>query len=123
MNCAQDLRRHAPARVVADLRCLVQHVAREFEVVARQQNRQVTMVDAPWRIFCDVDEIGILLRNLIDNALRFTKHGGTVRIGCGERHAAGVAQAFSDVADDGPGVPMSERGAVFGTRYLDVNRC
>ncbi len=104
---------HAPDRALADLPGLVRHVAREFEIQAQQQQSRIVIETEPCQILCNVDEIGILLRNLIDNALRYIANGGLVHIGCGARQADGVHQVYLEVADDGPGVPETEREAIF----------
>jgi signal transduction histidine kinase len=113
LNAGAHSPRHAPTQPAADLDALVRHVANEFEVVAEQRDRHIVLATEPCRIACDVDEIGILLRNLLDNALRYTEAGGTVCIGCGTREAGGAQQVFLEVADDGPGVPEAEREAIF----------
>ncbi|MET0535444.1 MAG: ATP-binding protein [Steroidobacter sp.] len=88
---------------------IVRHVASEFEIGARLQERRMELTIEPCRIHCDMDEIGILVRNLVDNALRYTLTGGTVLISCG--HSS--SHVFVQVADDGPGVPIEERSAIF----------
>jgi two-component system sensor histidine kinase QseC len=50
----------------------------------------------------------VLLRNLIDNAIRYTQPGGKVKVALG--CAAGVASV--EVADNGPGIPAGERSRV-----------
>lgn len=97
--------------MTADLSDLVLHVARDFETHALQQERTILLDIHKCTISCNVDEMGILLRNLIDNALRYTAKGGRVRVRCG--HEPDGAQVFLDVADDGPGVPPSQRRAIF----------
>jgi signal transduction histidine kinase len=92
---------------------IVGHVVSEFAVAARLQQRAIELDIQPCRIHCDVDEIGILVRNLVDNALRYTLTGGTVRIGCGYRRSSDADEAFVEVADDGPGVPAAEQAAIF----------
>jgi signal transduction histidine kinase len=66
---------------------------------------------------CDVDEIGILLRNLIDNAMRHGGEFGTVEVTCAYRQRGGVRRATLEVRDDGPGVPELEREAIFQRFY------
>lgn len=88
---------------------IVGHVASEFEMSAGRQGRTIELDVEPCRIHCDVDEIGILVRNLLDNALRYTFEGGRVRISCGQRSG----QSFLEIADDGPGVPAELHGAMF----------
>lgn len=62
--------------------------------------------------------LGILIRNLDDNALRYAGPSGRVEIAC--RNAAvidGGKQVLFTVADDGPGVPPEERQRVFDRFY------
>ncbi|MEV4779072.1 sensor histidine kinase [Burkholderia sp. LMU1-1-1.1] len=103
-------------QVETDLSALAQHVVREFEVLAAQNRRAIYLNVHTCQIRCDIDEIGILLRNLIDNALRYTAADGRVLVSCGYRAAGAPGappQAYLEVADDGPGVPESERAAIF----------
>ncbi|KAF1018363.1 MAG: Sensor protein QseC [Paracidovorax wautersii] len=112
---------NAPRHEQADLSDLVLHVAQEFEVQAQQSQRTLTLDAQTCRIQCNVDEIGILLRNLIDNALRYTAPGGTVLVRCGPQvaPATDAGPVFLEVADDGPGVPAAEHTAIF-TRFHRV---
>jgi signal transduction histidine kinase len=112
LNAGANAPQHAPA----DLGALVMHVANEFDVHALQHARTILLDARPCTIRCDIDEIGILLRNLVDNALRYTPRGGRVRVSCG--HTAGsepdeARRVYLEVADDGPGVPAAERAAIF----------
>jgi two-component system sensor histidine kinase QseC len=56
--------------------------------------------------------LGILLRNLVDNAVRYTPAGGKVRVAV--RADGGMARL--EVTDDGPGVPPQEL-ARLGERF------
>ncbi|MBT2766739.1 two-component sensor histidine kinase [Stenotrophomonas sp. ISL-67] len=106
----------APRRAPADLSQLVQHVAQEFEVHASQNERSLFLNLASCTIMCDIDEIGILLRNLLHNAMRYTAEGGHVLIRCGNVTPAQVGDppmVFLEVADNGPGVPAADRDAIF----------
>ena len=58
-------------------------------------------------------ELHSLLRNLIDNALRYTPPGGRVDVGL-KADAEGVTV---EVADSGPGIPAGERERVFDPFY------
>lgn len=97
----------------ADLEDLVLHVVSEFEVQAELQSRQLSVQTGGGRIACNIDEIGILLRNLVDNALRYTPPGGRIHIGCGTASQGAGGPVYLEVADDGPGVPEDERQAIF----------
>ena len=103
----------APQKTLADLSELVMHVSQEFDMQAQQQQRSIVLALTPSPLVCDVDEIGILLRNLLDNALRYTAAGGRVKISCGPVVNEGVECVCLEVADDGPGVPAAEHEAVF----------
>ena len=59
--------------------------------------------------------IAILLRNLIDNAIRYSSAGGSVQV----RAAAENGSATLTVIDQGPGIPAEERDKV-GQRFYRV---
>ncbi|MCU4118963.1 sensor histidine kinase [Variovorax sp. N23] len=106
----------APKHTPADLSKLVQHVAQEFEVYADLNQRSLFLDVHPCTILCDIDEIGILLRNLMHNAMRYTAEGGNVLVRCGYQATEGSELArmvYLEVSDDGPGVPAEEREAIF----------
>jgi signal transduction histidine kinase len=58
-----------------------------------------------------------MLTNLVDNAIKFTPSGGTVRIAL-RRTTAGPR---IDVTDNGPGIPEEERSAVLQRFYRATN--
>lgn len=57
----------------------------------------------------DPGQLGVLLGNLVDNALRYTPHGGIVDA-CAELDQGRAALV---VTDNGPGIPEHERERVF----------
>jgi len=67
----------------------------------------------PATIAGDPDAIGTLLRNLVDNAVRYTPAGGRVDVTV--ESTAGEARLT--VSDDGPGIPPEERKRVFDRFY------
>lgn len=61
----------------------------------------------------DAELIAQMLVNLVENGLRHTPAGSTVRVAA----MAGASGVVLRVSDDGPGVPESERERVFGRFY------
>jgi len=59
--------------------------------------------------------IAILLRNLIDNAIRYSREGGSVHVSVARANGS----ATLTVSDQGPGIPADERGKV-GQRFYRV---
>jgi signal transduction histidine kinase len=61
----------------------------------------------------DRDALRVLARNLVDNAVRYTPEGGSVRVGV--RTAA--AGPLLEVIDTGPGISAADRARVFDRFY------
>ena len=61
----------------------------------------------------DADDLRTLLRNLVDNAVRYTGAGGRVDVSVELEEAGGARAARLTVSDDGPGIPPEERERVF----------
>lgn len=57
----------------------------------------------------DATALQLLIRNLVDNAVRYTPPGGTVTVSV----ARGEQSASLEVADNGVGVPVEERPKIF----------
>lgn len=65
----------------------------------------------PLEVSGDPDAIRTLIRNLVDNAVRYSPAGGTVKVRLDELDdSAGVRLT---VEDEGPGIPPAERDRVF----------
>ncbi|MGV7209112.1 ATP-binding protein [Oxalobacteraceae bacterium A2-2] len=68
------------------------------------------------------DALLILLRNLVDNAIKYTPSGGTVDLEVRREAPAagtggGLGKVLLVVADSGPGIPPEERERVFSRFY------
>ncbi len=63
----------------------------------------------------DADALRILVRNLVDNAVRYSPQGGRVQVQIRARAAAdaGRPAAVLEVQDTGPGIPQGERERAF----------
>jgi len=90
-------------RAVADLAGVAQ---------ARQIDLGLEHADAA-EVQGQPDALMILLRNLVDNAIKYTPSGGTVDVSVTEE--AGAVTVV--VEDSGPGIPVQERERVFDRFY------
>jgi signal transduction histidine kinase len=61
--------------------------------------------------------LAVLMRNLIDNAVRHSPPGSTVQVETGED----ATDTYAMVRDSGPGIPEGERGRVFQRFYRPAN--
>ncbi|MGO9513305.1 MAG: ATP-binding protein [Steroidobacteraceae bacterium] len=65
----------------------------------------------------DRDALRTLVRNLVDNAVRYTPPGGRVQV----RTRKTSAGAVLEVADSGPGIPAADRERAFDRFYRRAN--
>ena len=96
---------------------LITHVLDEFSMQAEARHINLQVEAAPCVLRCDVDAVGILIRNLVDNAIRYGRLHGTVEVSCGYCLRADQLHPFVQVSDDGPGVPEEARAAIFERFY------
>lgn len=96
---------------------LISHVLDEFSVQADARQLQLQVEASPCLLRCDVDAVGILIRNLVDNAIRYGRLHGKVEVSCGYCVRADVLHPFLQVSDDGPGVPESAQASIFERFY------
>jgi signal transduction histidine kinase len=79
-------------------------------LVARKRDIQVeTHLPESIKIVADPEKLERVLLNLLDNALKFTPNGGTIKISAQQRGD----EALIRVSDTGPGIPEHERQYVF----------
>jgi two-component system, OmpR family, sensor histidine kinase QseC len=100
-----------------ELSSLVRQQVTDHQSLAGRHGIHLYQQLAPASISGYVDQLHILLRNLIDNALRYTPSGGEVRVSCG----TDARGAFLAVHDSGHGIPESERRRIF-ERFYRINR-
>lgn len=77
-------------------------------------------VDAPDAVAVrgEATLLAMMLRNLIDNAVRYTPTGGEVTVSCGTDPRTGMGRV--EVLDDGPGIPAQDRDRVFDRFYRGI---
>ncbi len=109
----------APARVPVDLVAVVRGTVQGIEALATAKQQQVT-AEASDEVVVQGDEaaLGTLVRNLLDNAIRYTDEGGHVTVQV--RTAGGPGDetfAVLSVADDGMGIPIADQSRIFERFY------
>jgi signal transduction histidine kinase len=101
-----------PPKRLADLAELAREYCMEIGPGAIQKGIDLSLHAIPTRLRGEDEAFRILLRNLVDNALRYTPAGGRVEVSVSQTD--GLARLI--VADNGPGVPAEQLGAL-GQRF------
>jgi two-component system OmpR family sensor kinase len=71
----------------------------------------------PCEVVGDRDSLSMLLRNLVDNALRYTPDDGRVDVSIRREPPRGSGHVVLEVTDSGPGIAEHERARVFDRFY------
>ncbi len=107
------------APVVQELGPLVAEVVESFRPVAAASGAAVRPeVAQGLRARVDADAFRQILRNLLDNAVKYGPHGQEVAVFL---EGAGPGRLRLAVEDEGPGIPPAERERVFG-RFQRLER-
>lgn len=98
---------------------LVQDVLLKFQIIALEQQIQlrVTPQDSSIKVLGDIEKLDRVLTNLIDNAIRHTKAGGSITV----RLSPGSHSVAVEVADTGIGIPPQDIPHVFDPHYKAGN--
>ena len=116
------LARQEPRAPVAHVPLRLDDVAREIvaELVPLADAGGIDLgVAAAHAVSVQADPEGLrtLLRNLVDNAVRYTPRGGRVDVSVVGAPAGGAGGAQLMVSDDGPGISVADRARVFDRFY------
>jgi two-component system, sensor histidine kinase and response regulator len=82
-------------------------------------NKNITIIKQPMdkiEAFFDPDQIATVMRNLIWNAIKFTPHGGEIRIGAELIREAGKSLVKVIVEDNGIGIEIEDQKKLFDPR-------
>ena len=104
-----------------DLAAFARDLADLYEPVAEEKGLSLTLDAgrAPVEVRGDRHMLSRAIANLVENALKYTPAGGTVRVAV----TPDGAMARLTVADNGPGIPAEERERVFDRFYrLEASR-
>jgi len=92
-------------------------VSDEFHLLAQRSGQRIDVDVVSVPVQGDIDDLGILVRNLLDNALRHGGPGTRVKLQTQLVEAQDQRQAVLIVADDGPGIAEADRKRVFERFY------
>jgi signal transduction histidine kinase len=97
------------------LGAIVRNAVGDVQPLAQQRRLRIDL-DAPDELAVrgDAEALRILVRNLLDNAIRYSPEDSTVRVRAA-RNAGG--QALLEVADQGPGIAPTDRPRAFARFY------
>lgn len=99
-----------------ELQPLMQRLAQEYSQQASAKGLGLHFADMPWAVHADPQLLERIVRNLLDNALKFTQNG-SVQIALVQRESG----LMLSVCDTGPGIPGNLRGEIF-KEYYQANR-
>ena len=100
------------------LESLVEDVARQAGFLGQEHGVQVTVKTvAPATVAGDELRFRELLLNLVDNAVKYSRPGGSVELGL----VRDGSQARLSVTDQGIGIPPEEQGRIFDRFYRSDN--
>ena len=104
-----------PAFELCALDEVVTRVVGEYADQARSKGLQLDVegVAAPPPVLGDVNQITQALSNLVDNAVKFTRQGGSVTVGL----TAEAERVLVSVRDTGIGIPHEELARIFDRFY------
>lgn len=100
-----------------DLFILAENVLSEQAHLAIEKNIEISLAGTRGKfVAANMDAIGVLMRNLIDNAIRYTPRDGEVEV----QITRAEDNILLRVADSGPGIPEDERSKVFNRFYRSL---
>lgn len=94
-----------PPETPAELHEVAMECLTQLAAMAANKNIELSLADGRGQIGGDPAMLGVLVRNLVDNAIRYTPPGGVVRVAISDDGRRTVLE----VCDSGPGIPAEER--------------
>jgi two-component system OmpR family sensor kinase len=115
LSLARQEPRAEPARSRVSLDELAREVVSEVIPLADAKSIDLGVAgSAPAAVLGDPERLRTLLRNLVDNAVRYTSAGGRVDVGV---EMTPLGSPVLKVIDNGPGIPVEDRARVFDRFY------
>jgi two-component system, OmpR family, sensor histidine kinase QseC len=107
------IERPADQQVPIELADIVTMLIQDFEMMAAQKHQHISVHAEPGMVRGNLDELGILVSNLLDNALRYAGRGCHVVVRCVREQTT----MRLEVLDDGSGVAEADRERIFDRFY------
>lgn len=115
LSLAREAPRQSRERAPVALAPLAREIVAELVPLADARHVDLGLSAAqPLSVIADPDALRTLLRNLVDNAVRYSGEGGRVDVAV---EADGAGHATLTVSDSGPGIPSAEHARVFDRFY------
>jgi len=90
---------------------LTKKLIKEFEFFAKSSNVEIkfeAQKDLP-KVLADSSQIRLVIENLLDNAIRYTREKGCIQIKIGKREK----NIYFEIRDNGVGIPKEEQKYIF----------
>jgi signal transduction histidine kinase len=107
---------YVPERQTVALERIVADVCAEYEGAAAQKHLALQLDLVPTRFLGDAVALGRIVRNLVDNAIKYTD-AGEVRVSMAVEGHGDSQVALLRVRDTGKGIPIAEHGKIFEEFY------
>ncbi len=111
-------------RQLVHTRALTRQIAGAFELLATNANVAIEIDDPGLQIVADSDRLNQVLTNLLDNAIKFSPPGSTIRVTTTPDYkdidlGEGKSLVCFSVCDEGVGIPTDQQSKVF-ERFTQV---
>lgn len=102
-----------------DFEKFVSELIDRFKIFAEASNVDIHFSCQKYlpRVFADPNQIKLVIENLLDNAIRYTKGGGKIEIRCSRQSR----RVYCEVKDSGVGIPRDDQKYIFQKFFRSSN--
>ena len=98
---------------------LVEHVLYDFKNIALARNIELETALEEVNIEIDIESIKIVVRNLIDNSIKYTPEGGCIKVTCGTTKDY---KKFISIKDNGIGISPENLEKIRNLKDLSIDK-